>query len=430
MKYSMTPRTHGAGRCASYVLSAALLVVAMSNWTRPAPATAQEGTRRQVAGRTEPRAQATLQALEDAFVSVADGVEPAVVTIMTRADRPAREDDPEGDPDEPRRYRRRFRGPDAPEPGAPRSPRPTGSGVIIQQSGGSVYVLTNNHVVDGADEVRIRASDRSEYAAERVGQDAQTDLAVLRFQPARPLPAAAVARFGDSDRVRVGQWAIAIGSPLGYESTLTVGVISAKGRQLPGRGRRPAPGDLVQTDASINPGNSGGPLVNISGEVVGINVAIASAGMSAGNIGIGFAIPADTARTVSQQLIASGRVARGYLGIQVGRENRDLTPETRERLGVPSGGALLAEVVPGAPAGMAGLQGGDVIVKFGERVIRSFTDLDKAIAATPPGTVVPVEVVRDGRRLRLELTPSEQPAEPSEPAEGESFRSRGNRLRR
>jgi serine protease Do len=268
------------------MLSTSLLATAVSNWARPAPVSAQgpSGAGRRMAQ----EARSTLGALEDAFVHVAERVEPSVVTISAR---PAEI------------------GP-GPGPGRrPRSGRATGSGVIIRENGSSVYVLTNNHVVQGGSELRIQMHDKREYVGEFVGGDPAADLAVVKFQVQRPLPAGSVARFGSSDRVKVGQWAIAIGSPLGYESTLTVGVISAKGRELGGRRGRAELVNLIQTDASINPGNSGGPLVNIDGEIVGINVAIAAAGPTAGNIGIGFAIPADTARTVSQQLMATGQPA-------------------------------------------------------------------------------------------------------------------------
>ncbi|MGV3721798.1 MAG: trypsin-like peptidase domain-containing protein, partial [Actinomycetota bacterium] len=255
--------------------------------------------------------------------------------------------------------------------------------------------------------------DKTEHNAELVGSEPRTDLAVLKFTTRRPLAAGSVAKLGNSDRVKVGQWAIAIGSPLGYESTLTVGVISAKGRELDSFGRGAANYvDLLQTDASINPGNSGGPLVNVNGEVVGVNVAIASSGMSQGNIGIGFAIPVNTAKMVAEQLMSKGKVVRGYLGVAVSPANRDLSHELREHLKCPDGGALVETVQAGTPAARAGLKDGDVIVQFGERQVCSFTDLEKAVASTKPGDTVPVEVVRDLKPVRLNITVIERPTEP------------------
>ena len=311
------------------LLSASLMAVAFSNWTRPSMVSAQGGgtARRQMTGESK----TVLTALEDAFVNIADNVEPSVVTISARAN-PTERPRPMAEPDErmiPEPFRDFFRrGPG----GAPFSPGPsTGSGVIVRETGNTVYVLTNNHVVDGRDRFRLTMNDKTEHIAELVGRDERTDLAVLKFAVRRPLPAGSIARLGDSENVKAGQWAIAIGSPLGYESTLTVGVISAKGRELGGVGRGAANYvNLIQTDASINPGNSGGPLVNIDGEVVGINVAIASNGMSQGNIGIGFAIPVNSAKMVADQLIRTGKVVRGYLGVAVSPGNRDLSPELRD----------------------------------------------------------------------------------------------------
>ncbi|MBM3457462.1 MAG: PDZ domain-containing protein, partial [Armatimonadetes bacterium] len=216
-------------------------------------------------------------------------------------------------------------------------------------------------------------------------------------------------------------------------STLTVGVISAKGRELRGLGRGTTNyADLLQTDASINPGNSGGPLVNIDSEVVGINVAISAQGA-----GIGFAIPVNLARQVSDQLIERGRVTRGYLGVQSDADHRALPQELRQHLNAPNGGALLEGVQPNGPADRAGVKGGDVIVRFGDREIRSFTDLENAVAQTRPGATVPLEVVRDGKPVRLRITVVERPSEDdlvrnltrpeaggNEPAQGEATRLR------
>jgi serine protease Do len=404
-----------ASNWAICMLSASLMAMAFSNWTRPAPVSAQApGIRREVPGQPK----AVLNALQDAFVNIADNVEPSVVTISARVNpserpvAPMQDMDPKDLPDPLKDLFKNFGGPGT-RPDGPGVPRPsTGSGVIIRETGNSVYVLTNNHVVESRDKVRVTLHNKSEYGAELVGRDVRTDLAVVKFQARKPLSAGSVAKLGNSDAVKVGQWAIAIGSPLGYESTLTVGVISAKGREL-NRFSSSAANyvDLIQTDASINPGNSGGPLVNIDGEVVGINVAIAAPFGGQGNIGIGFAIPVNSARMVADQLITKGKVVRGFLGVQCSQANRELSEELRDNLKVPDGGALIESVSPDTPAGRAGAKDGDVIVRFGDREVRSFTDLEKAVASTTPGASVPVEVVRDGKPVRLNVTVQERPAE-------------------
>lgn len=399
------------------LLSVSLVAVAASNWMRPTSVSAQQpvpAVRKPLSNET----RTVLTALQDAFVNVADNVEPSVVTIRAtsqpreRPNRPMREPMREMDePDVPEPFRDFFRRMPRGEGGPGRPSQASGSGVIIRESGNSVYVLTNNHVVDGQDRYKVIMHNRTEIGAELVGTDSRSDLAVLKFQVKRPLPSGSVARLGDSDQVKAGQWAIAIGSPLGYDSTLTVGVISAKGRQLDGLGQGASYVDLIQTDASINRGNSGGPLVNLDGEVVGINVAIAADGMSQGSIGIGFAIPVNTAKLVSEQLITKGKVTRGFLGVQVSQDNRELSAELREHLNTPTGGALAESVSPDGPAARGGMKDGDVIVKFGERVVSNFTDLEKAVAATRPGSAVPVEVVREGKAVRLNITVIERPAE-------------------
>jgi len=362
--------------------------------------------------------KAALGALQDGFVSIADTVEPSVVTVSARA--PEREpsrtrpmQNP-GDRDVPEPFRDFFRQlprPDGPDESEPRGTS-TGSGVIIRETGNTVYVLTNNHVVDTRGKFRCELFDHTEYNADLVGTDARTDLAVLKFQVKRPLPAGTVAHLGNSDDVKVGQWAIAIGSPLGYDQTLTVGVISAKGRALESIGRSAANYvDLLQTDASINPGNSGGPLVNIEGRVVGVNVAIASSGMSQGNIGIGFAIPINTAKMVAEQLMDKGKVVRGYLGVAVSPANRELCVELRDQLKCYEGGALIETVNPNTPAAKAGVKEGDVIVKFGSLDVHNFTDLEKAVAVTRPGDTIPADVIREGKQVRLNITVMERPSE-------------------
>jgi serine protease Do len=279
----------------------------------------------------------------------------------------------------------------------------------VRTQGNDVYILTNHHVVRGQEKFTITLHDKSKVGATVVGADSKTDLAVLKVQTNQPLPPRQVAQLGDSDRVRVGQWAIAIGSPLRYEATLTVGVISAKGRDLnisPTSSYR----DLIQTDAAINPGNSGGPLVNIDGEVVGINVAIASPG-GTGNIGIGFAIPVNQAKQILDELITTGRVQRGYLGVQTSPDNRELSRELQELYGVKAG-ALVEEVPdPNSPAGKAGLRTEDVITRFNNQPISSFSDLETAVASVKPGTTVPVTIVRSKREQTVQVTIALRPTE-------------------
>lgn len=369
-----------------------------------------------------------LSTLQDAFAGIAEQVEPYVVTVTARAKQAER---PEPRSENDRQRPRRFQVPggegDAPfgfpfdfrdllpAPGededGPNAPPSMGSGVMIREDGKTVYVLTNNHVVRGRDRLHVELRDGSEYPATLVGADERADLAVLKFSPSRPLPQNSLATLGDSEKVRVGEWVMAIGSPLGYESTLTVGVVSAKGRALRSPGGRGQGNytDLIQTDASINPGNSGGPLVNINGEVIGINVAIAP-GANGGNIGIGFAIPSSTARGVAEQLIAHGKVVRGFLGVSVSEQNRELDPELKEFLKV-DGGALVEGVSDGSPAARGGLKAGDVIVRFGDRPVRSFTDLEKIVSTVAPGTTVDVDVMRDGKPVDLKVTVTERPAD-------------------
>ena len=232
-----------------------------------------------------------------------------------------------------------------------------GSGFIVDKEG---YILTNNHVVEGADDIRVTLLDGRSYDAEVKGRDPKTDIALIRIKPENGLP---VATLGDSDALLVGEWVVAIGNPFGFGHTVTAGVVSAKDRTI-GAGPYDA---FIQTDASINPGNSGGPLFNARGEVVGINSAIVSSGQ-----GIGFAIPINMARSIMEQLREKGSVTRGWLGVQI----QALTPELRESLSLSAeGGALVAGVIKGDPAEKAGLKAGDVVVEFDGRRVRSDRDL-------------------------------------------------------
>jgi serine protease Do len=274
----------------------------------------------------------------------------------------------------------------------PRGRQSLGSGVIASGDG---YIVTNYHVVRGADAVVVRLADQSEYSAKLIGSDSKSDLALLKID-ARGLTAMP---FGDSDRLEVGEPVMAIGNPFGLDQTVTTGIVSAKERFI---GSGPYD-DFIQTDASVNPGNSGGPLVDARGALVGINTAIFS--QTGGSVGIGFAIPVNTAKDVLRQLRESGKVVRGYLGVAV----TPITPEARKAANLPGPrGALVAEVVSGSPAAAAGLKPGEAIVRFNGEEIHDPHDLTRRVAGTPPGTPVKLDVVRpDGATVTLTAKLSE-----------------------
>ena len=351
-----------------------------------------------------PDSQRLLRALEDAFVSVADRATPSVVNVSVKVKREARPESGAA-PEMEERFREFF-GPELFERffrrRAPRDEgRAAGSGVLVDPRG---YILTNNHVVENATAIEVRLSDDRKFKATLVGRDGRTDLAVLKIENAAgPLP---VADLGDSDRLRVGQWAIAIGNPFGLDRTVTVGIISATGRTHVGVATYEA---FIQTDASINPGNSGGPLLNLDGRVVGINTAIVSSGQ-----GIGFAIPINMARDIMTQLINRGRVVRGWLGIGI----QDLSPELAAGFGVKEdAGVLVADVMKDGPAAAAGLRPGDVIVEFGGSAVKDVPDLQKRVAAVEPGRAAPVKVMREKKGVTLSVTIGEQPTDDAMEAE-------------
>ncbi len=265
-----------------------------------------------------------------------------------------------------------------------------GSGFIISEDG---YIVTNNHVVEGADKVyvNLEGDDPNKKGMEAViiGRDADTDLALLKVTPSKPLP---TLTFGDSDALEVGDWVVAIGNPFGLSNTVTAGILSAKGRDI-----QSGPFDnFLQTDASINPGNSGGPLLNLQGEVVGINTAIVASGQ-----GIGFAIPSNLAASVVADLKDSKRVSRGWLGVTI----QDIDENTAKALGLEqNSGALIGSVVPGDPAEKAGMKAGDIVVKVGEKPIKNSGELLRAIADHKPGTTVKVDVIRNGKATTLNVT--------------------------
>ncbi len=348
-----------------------------------------------LARRGAPAAQAAVAPVQGAPATFADLVErlsPAVVNIrVTKVERMAFEG-PGMDEDSPLgRFFGRFNG-NGPQ-GRPVPQQGAGSGFIISLDG---YVVTNNHVVDGAREIVVTLADRDEYPASVVGRDPKTDLALLKITPKKALPAVAL---GDSDGLRVGDWVVAIGNPFGLANTVTAGIVSAKGRVL---GAGPYD-DFIQTDASINPGNSGGPLFNLRGEVVGINTAVAASGQ-----GIGFAIPVNTAKLVVPELRDAGRVTRGWLGISV----QGLTNGQQKALGLPDHkGALVAGVVAGGPAERAGVRRGDLIRRYDGKRVEDSAHLPAVVAATPAGKKVTITVLRDGREQDLTATIGRMPAE-------------------
>ncbi|MFC4174909.1 Do family serine endopeptidase [Microvirga sp. GCM10011540] len=319
------------------------------------------------------------------FTAIVKQKMPAVVAITTRQRVEERERIQSLPEDLP--FREFFRRYYDERPGPPRQPRQSlGSGFVISADG---HIVTNNHVVEDADEIQVVFGDRNNVPATLVGRDPATDIAVLKVDPQ---PNMAVAPWGNSDAAEPGSWVIAIGSPFGLGGTVTVGVVSARSRDI-----RSGPyDDYIQTDASINRGNSGGPLFNAQGEVIGVNTAIFSP--SGVNIGIGFAVPSNTARLVADQLIRTGRVERGYVGLRL----QEITPAIAQALGLPgTDGVLVASVEPGGPAEKAGIRTGDVVTRFNGQPIDSGRDLSRAVAATSPGTQVSLSVIRDGQTQEL-----------------------------
>lgn len=280
-----------------------------------------------------------------------------------------------------------------------------GSGFIIDSDG---YILTNNHVIEGADQIKVKAHNQREYDAEILGRDQKTDLALIKIKA--PNGDLAAAKLGDSDALKVGEWVIAIGNPFGLQETVTTGIVSAKWRKI---GAGPYE-DFIQTDASINPGNSGGPLFNLNGEVVGVNTMIFSP--SGGNVGIGFAIPINLARSIVQQLKEKGRVIRGWLGVVV----QAVTPELAESFSIPEGtGALIADVEKGGPADLSGIKPGDVIIEFNGKQIKEMSDLPLMVAETPIGKKVDVTVIRLKERKTISVKVGElKEKQPEMRAEG------------
>ena len=330
------------------------------------------------------------------FTELYDRQSPAVVSIDVTQKVRAPRGMPDISEDDPfYEFFRRFG--QIPRPrGAPeREAQSVGSGFIISGDG---YLITNAHVVDGADEVKVNLADRREFKAKVIGVDKRTDVAVLKIE-AKDLPKVTI---GDPDKLKVGEWVVAIGKPFGLENTMTAGIVSAKGRDLPQENLVP----YIQTDVAINPGNSGGPLFNLKGEVVGINSMIFS--RSGGYMGLAFAIPIDIAMNVANQIKDKGRVTRGRIGVQI----QEVSKETAEAFGLPkASGALVNSVEKGGPADKAGVEAGDIITKVDGREVKSSAELPRIITVVRPGSKVTLTVWRKGASRELAVTVAEMKEE-------------------
>lgn len=335
------------------------------------------------------------------FTDLVEKASPAVVNIRT-TERVRQRSGAPGDDDEMAEFFRRFFGvpmPGAPAPGTPprrgqppqqeEQSRGVGSGFIISQDG---FVMTNAHVVADAETIYVTLPDKREFKAKLIGSDKRTDVALLKIE-ASGLPRLPL---GDSNKIRAGEWVLAIGSPFGLDNSVTAGIVSAKGRDT---------GDylpFIQTDVAVNPGNSGGPLINLRGEVIGINSQIYS--RSGGYMGISFAIPIDEALRVTEQLKTTGRVTRGRIAVAIG----DVTKEVADSLGLGRArGALVGSVEPGGPAEKAGIEAGDIILKFNGRDIERASDLPRLVGDTKPGTRVPLQLWRKGATREVTITVTE-----------------------
>ena len=360
---------------------------------------------------------AVAQAQLPDFTPLVESASPAVVNISTKQKLPARGagahmPDLEGLPPIFREFFERS------IPGMPsdrdqqREAQSLGSGFIISNDG---YILTNNHVVADADEILVRLSDRSEHKAKLVGADPRSDVAVLKIE-GKGLP---TVQLGDSSKLKVGEWVLAIGSPFGFDHSVTAGIVSAKGRSLPNESYVP----FIQTDVAINPGNSGGPLLNLQGEVVGINSQIFT--RSGGFMGLSFAIPIDVALNVADQLKKAGKVSRGWLGVVIQEVNKDLA----ESFGLERpAGALVAQVMDGGPAAKGGLRVGDVILSLNDESIVMSADLPHLVGAIKPGSKARLGIVRGGERETLNIVVGALPEEGEAVVASSTDAQKSNRL--
>ena len=340
-----------------------------------------------------------LQATGKAFAEVTKRVAPAVVFVEVNKKNPlaAGQSFPHGKLPFDDEVLKRFFGDRLPELKMPQRPdfaMGNGSGFIFTKEG---YILTNNHVVQGADAIRVKLADGRKFDAKLVGGDAHTDVAVIKIEGDN-LPVLAL---GNSDAIEVGEWVLAVGSPFGLPGTVTTGIVSAKSRSGVGITDYE---DFIQTDAAINPGNSGGPLVNLNGDAIGINTAIFS--RSGGYMGIGFAIPINMAREICDQLVANGAVSRGYLGIAI----QQLTPELAKSFGLDkTEGILVGDVTKDSPAAAAQLKSGDVIVEFDGTEVTEMGDFRNRVAMAGPDHEIALTVIRDGQRMTVNVTTGERP---------------------
>jgi serine protease Do len=323
------------------------------------------------------------------FTDLIEKSSPAVVKITTQARATAR-NQMQIPPQQqiPEIFRELFEQYNMPE----RNLNSMGSGFVISNDG---YILTNNHVIDSADEISVRLSDQREFKAELVGSDSRSDLALLKID-ASDLP---TLKFATADSLKVGQWVLAIGSPFGLDYSASAGIVSAIGRSIPSERNESSYVPFIQTDVAINPGNSGGPLFNLDGEVVGINSQIYTRG--GGSIGLSFAIPSAVAEEVVAQLKEKGRVDRGWLGVVIQAVSNDLASSYGLDKAV---GALVNDVEPTGPAAKAGIEAGDLIIKFGGRDVKAQADLPYLVGRTPPETKVPVVVIRKGKERTIKVT--------------------------
>lgn len=345
------------------------------------------------------RGVAYARGLSSAFAKIAEEITPSVVNISAVKTRNVLKNNPSLQLNDPflqpffdffgDDFTRQFGVPEGP------AQQGLGTGVIIDKDG---HIITNNHVIGEADEVRVRLHDGRSLKAEIIGTDPRSDLAVIKIKASNLKPA----KMGDSDKLMIGEWVVAAGNPFGLDNTITTGIVSAKGRSISGGGQYE---DYIQTDAAINPGNSGGPLVNLAGEVIGINTAIFS--RSGGYMGIGFAIPSNMVRHVKESLIKEGKVIRGWLGVGI----QNLTRELAESFNYNSiKGALIGQIEPNSPAMEAGFQPGDIIVSFDGVEVIDTNQLRNMVAAVRPGSSVKIAVIRDGRKKELSLSIGELPS--------------------
>lgn len=344
--------------------------------------------------RAKAEAEQSLSALQAAFVKIAEKVVPAVVNISSLNPSGGEQSGLlpfKGEPSFRDFLEDLFRG-----RSERRQPSSLGSGIIMNEAG---FILTNYHVIKDAGEISVKLSNNARYKAKLIGSDSGSDLAVIKIDASGPIP---FAPFGNSDRLQVGQWALAIGNPFGLDRTLTVGVVSALGRSRVGSALHQ---ELIQTDASINPGNSGGPLLNIEGEVVGVNTA-----MLAWGHGIGFAIPINAAKKITAELIEKGKVIRPWMGVGI----EPLTPEAASSLGLSKeGGVLVSRIFADSPASTAGLMAGDVIIRFQGQKLQGTDHLQQLVAKTSVGQSAELDLNRAGKELRLKIKLGERPQQPN-----------------